>query len=208
MVDIKIKVPDWIYNSVIEYCNTSKEPIHLLYHKYRFLKILNEIMLIIKPGIRIENIDLSIFNPMVYNVALERHAGYASLPSRGNYVAFFKNPHYNQVQELFYYISSQKKGEGTLAKKFDIILFYETLENPLCSYETVIKDLSCIIKIYGMLICDPARAAKAVNRFKILLGRNIFRKKGDLANDISSGYRDMRGCAVEVKDILLQPFWS
>ncbi|MEM3192515.1 MAG: hypothetical protein QW292_10615 [Candidatus Parvarchaeota archaeon] len=199
--------PDWVYNRLLEICKTTEERAYSMDHKFRFSFLLKHVAPLIKPGLKVANIGLSIFDPIMREIVEARSSTYCSLVPNDDYVKSFNNPSYNAIKKVIYDVT-QPGSRVNENGGYDIIPFYETLEHLLAPDETVLANISRILNNRGLLFGSIPNAVKAGSRLNILLGRNIYWTKTDIINGVFGGYGHTREYTVTEISKLLENLYT
>ncbi|MEM3193099.1 MAG: hypothetical protein QXP36_12510 [Conexivisphaerales archaeon] len=199
--------PDWIYNRLLEICITAEERIYAMEHKFRFSFILKHVAPLIRPGLKVANIGLSILDPIMQEIVVERSSTYCSLVPNNEYLKSLNNPSYNSIKKVVYNVVQPETCVNE-NNGYDIILFYETLEHLLAPDEIILANISRILNNGGLLLGSVPNAVKAGNRLNILLGRNIYWTKPNIINGVFGGYGHIREYTVSEVSKLLENLYT
>ncbi|MEM3859861.1 MAG: hypothetical protein QW478_10730 [Candidatus Micrarchaeaceae archaeon] len=199
--------PDWIYNRLLKVCVTQEERDYAMFHKFRFSFILKHVVPLIRPGLKVANIGLSIFDPIMQEIVEAHSSTYYSLVPNDEYLKTLNNPSYNSIKKVVYDVS-QSGNRVNENSGYDIILFYETLEHLLAPDETILANISRILNNGGLLLGSVPNAASAYNRLGLLLGRNIYWTKTNIINGVFGGYGHIREYTVAEISKLLENLYT
>ena len=195
--------PDEVYERILKFCNKDDERRYAQDHKVRLSYTLSKIIPYIKPDMNIANIGFSIFDPMMRQISKELSASYYTLVPDKGYMEKFETSQISDLNIIDYDLCSADSRE----LKFDVILFYETLEHLLCPDELILKNISSIIKDGGILLGSVPNALSIGRRLSMLTGKNIHWPKKDIVNGVFYGYGHIREYAIyEMKELLSEEF--
>ena len=167
-------------------------------HRYEFM--LKDLARLVKPGYNICNIGLSDFD----SLAVRKYGinYYCAVPNQ-KYLDDFPAVISVEKQNILFYDLSAP--EQSMDKKFDIVVFAETLEHMFAEDEIIINSISNLLVPKGILYLTVPNSAKHINRLRLLFGRNIYWSKKNVLRGVYGGYGHIREYTVREITDLLEP---
>ena len=199
--------PENVYQEVLKFCNNDDEKRYAQDHKGRFSFMLSKIIPLMKPGMNMASVGLSIFDPIMNQISKEFHTLYYILVPNIEYAGKFESSQIDDLNLIVYDVCSSDPTVEKPELRFDIILFYETLEHLLCPDGLVLKNIVRIIKESGVLLGSVPNALSIGQRTSVLAGKNVHWPKKDIVNGVFYGYGHIREYAIyEMKELLSEEF--
>jgi hypothetical protein len=199
--------PDNVYQEVLKFCTNNDEKKYAYDHKARFSFMLSKIIPLVKPSMNIASIGLSIFDPVMNQILKESHTSYYILVPNIVYADKFESSLIDNLNLINYDVCSPHPPFEKMESRFDMILFYETLEHLLYPDELVLKNITKIINVSGVLLGSVPNALSIGRRISVLSGKNTYWPKKDIVNGVFYGYGHIREYAIyEMKELLSEEF--
>lgn len=204
------KDSDWIVSHLKNFCIDSDEANYVLEHKYRFAYMLGDIIPKLAPGIKVANIGLSIIDPLINEIISSYPAIYECLVPDNQFIEYFsQNPNYQNIALEIYDVTKNNANKNDVVmEKYDIVLFYETMEHLMAPDEMILANITKILKHGGLLLGSVPNAARAVARLNILEGRNIFWPKTRIINGVFNGWGHIREYTFSEMSELLSKYFE
>lgn len=195
-----------IYKQVLSYCQSDEERNYALNHKIRFPYLLKRILSVTKPGSRVANIGISIFDPYLKGVVETHSSSYYNIIPNFEFRDKLSNPFFKTLNTINYDVCSKSPNLQD-DDPFDIVLFYETMEHLLVPDELVIKNISKVLKEKGVLLGSVPNALSLEQRIATMIGINTHWDKKNIIDGVFGGYGHIREYATyEVRKLLAAEF--
>ena len=152
-------------------------------HNLRIQKFLNKIEPMLLPGDRILNVGLSVFDLLFMDKFKEKRLEYKVAVPNSN---FGKVNQYDNIPLVEINLCDPKT-PTSLEGYFDWIILSGVLEHLFCDDEMVFSYLNSFLRDMGKLIVVVPNAASFVNRFHLLMGKNIHWKKSEILGGTEFG---------------------
>ena len=199
--------PEWVFKELLRYCETEEERRYASDHKYRFSFMLRRIIPYVAEGMRIGNIGISILDPLIEKEVRRKSAYYYSIVPNTEYLGLLRNSSFDGIKKEIYNVTTPHKEDKEINLKYDILLFYETLEHLLAPDELILSNISSLLKDDGLLLGSVPNALKAGGRLNVLFGRNIYWSKDWIINGVFGGFGHIREYTYsEVTELLSKEF--
>ena len=197
---------DEIYKRVLQICENDVERDYVFVHRFRFSYIFSKVLPKVKPGMRIANVGISIFDPLVKEILEGLSASYFNLVPDSNFISKLHNMHYADLNTQIIDVCSQNT-QFENKQFFDVILFYETMEHLLAPDELIMKNISSIMNSHGLLFGSVPNGLSVERRIDMILGRNGNWPKKDIVNGVFGGYGHIREYAIyEIGNLISNEF--
>lgn len=191
--DLNYTSPELIELRLKALCTDSNELDYVMIHKYRLAYILKTLLPKISPGIKIASVGVSIIDPLINEVVSLHSAYYECLVPNVQFLEFYaSNPAYKSVAVKIYDITKDNKQASDIIERYDVVLFYETLEHLMAPDELIIGNITKILKKKGFLIGSVPNAACLYNRLRLLIGKNVHWSKSEIINGVFNGFGHIR----------------
>ena len=195
-----------IYKQVLSYCQSDEERNYVLDHKIRFTYLLKKILCVIKPGFRVANIGISIFDPYLKRMVENHSSSYYNIIPNSAFRDKLSSPFFNTLNTVIYDVCSNGPNLQN-NDPFDIVLFYETMEHLLVQDELIIRNISNILNENGVLLGSVPNALSLEQRIATMIGINTHWDKKDIIDGVFGGYGQIREYAIyEVRKLLSTEF--
>lgn len=195
-----------IYKQVLSYCQSDDERNYVLDHKIRFPYLLKKILSVIKPGSRVANIGISIFDPYLKRIVESHSSSYYNIIPNSAFRDKLNNPFFNTLNTVIFDVCANGPDLQN-NDLFNIVLFYETMEHLLVSDELILKNISKILNENGVLLGSVPNALSLEQRIATTIGINTHWDKNSIINGVFGGYGHIREYAIyEVRKLLSTEF--
>lgn len=141
----------------------------------------------IRIGCEVLNIGLSPFDLIGQQIFGREH--YSVLVPSSAYLQSFDENFIRSFRIVFYNIASDA---APPPQQYDLVICAEVLEHIFADDEEVMTRLARLLRPGGYLLVSVPNAARHVNRFKLLLGRNIYMSKREIIRGVFGGYGHVR----------------
>lgn len=198
------KTAEYLSKRIMEYCMNDGEREYVEFHSIRFSIIIKQLLSIININDYVAGIGISILDPYINNILLDMGAKYSILIPNEKYARKFDRVPYDLINRE---VIDLTKPSDNLISKFDVLVFYETLEHMFAPDETIISNLYSLLKPGGILLGSVPNAVWMGARINVLIGRNIFWNKTNIVNGVFGGFGHIREYTFkEVKELLCNYF--
>ena len=195
-----------IYQQVLSYCQSDEERNYVSDHKIRFPYLLKKILSVIKPGYRVANIGISIFDPYLKRMVESHSSSYYNIIPNFAFRDKLSNPFFNTLNTVLFDVCSNAPDMQN-NDPFDIVLFYETMEHLLVPDELILKNISEILNESGVLLGSVPNALSLEQRIATVIGINTHWDKKNIIDGVFGGYGHIREYAIyEVRNLLSTEF--
>jgi len=185
--------PDSIFHSLLEFCESEEDREYASDHKFRFSRMINDLLPHLKPGIKVANIGVSILDPLMFKILEEYSVDYAVVVPDAKFLDSLHNPNFDAIAKaVCTYDVCIRQESSPCWNQFDIVMFYEVMEHLLAPDELILYNVSMLLKKGGLLLASVPNAVELRSRLSVLFGRNIFWSKERLINGVYNGYGHLR----------------
>jgi len=179
---------------------------YVSFHRFRFSKMINNLLPHLKSGMKVANIGLSILDPLMLKIMEEYSVGYTVIVPDDKFPDLLHNTSFDAIPKCTYDVTIRHESV-TCRNEFDIVMFYEVMEHLLAPDELILSNISMLLKNGGLLLASVPNAVSIDSRLAVLLGRNIFWSKEKLINGVYGGYGHLRMYTFsEIHDLLYPNF--
>ena len=191
MAKFKKYDPDSIFHSLLEFCMSEDDRSYVSFHRFRFSKMVNNLLPHLKSCMKVANIGLSTLDPLMLKIMEEYSIDYNVIVPDDKYADLMHNTSFDAIPKCTYDVTIRHES-STCRNEFDIVMFYEVMEHLLAPDELILSNISMLLKNGGLLLASVPNAVAIESRLAVLLGRNIFWSKEKLINGVYGGYGHLR----------------
>lgn len=179
---------------------------YLTTHNYRLNIMLRKLEMVVKPGYKVANVGLSIFDIAAQELVEKFGSSYFCIVPDKLYLEKFNSRIYGDINTIEYDLTKDHD-LNDIFNKFDVLIFIETLEHILYSDNKIIMSLSSLLKRGGIMMFSVPNAVEIGKRIFTLLGKNPYWSKDSIINGVYGGYGHIREYTVSEVVALLKPYF-